>query len=448
VVSLGPAAQRTRRTAELSELATTGIDPMDGYFTSYLPKLILAVVVPLAALVQITVADPVSGAMMSVALVATEIGLRLAYGHPGLRTGLLVLVLAPEAYLPLRALGAQFHATADGLAAADEVFAVLESETPAPMITARSGGEPRAITVTNVTVRHEGRAEPARSARATSTRSFAWRAEVLSPKIRLVDSVTDPGPWVRALRGSQDRLAGIVAGLDADALIAQSYDSEWSIADVLSHLGSGAEIFLLNLEAGLTGSEPPAMEDYQAIWDKWNALDPDEQAERSIAVNGSLVARVEGLSAEQAEAFRVAMFGRTLDLAGLLRLRLSEHAVHTWDIAVALDPSARVSQDAVALLIDGVAQMMPWMGKKADAPQVIAVATTEPDRAFVLDTGGVTMSPPDTGPAASPTGSLELTAEALLRLVYGRIGESAAESGAVRASNVDLADLRAVFPGF
>jgi uncharacterized protein (TIGR03083 family) len=264
----------------------------------------------------------------------------------------------------------------------------------------------------------------------------------------LVDSVTDPGPWVRALRGSHDRLAGIVAGLDADALVAQSFDSEWSIADVLSHLGSGAEIFLLNLEAGLAGSKPPALEDYQAIWDKWNALDPDEQAARSIAMNGSLVARVEGLSAEQAAAFRAEMFGRTLDLPGLLRLRLSEHAMHTWDVAVVLDPSARVSQDAVELLIDGVATMMPWMGKKAADPQVIAVATTSPDRAFVLDTGGVTMSPPDAGPAARPAGSLELTAEALLRLVYGRIGQSAGESGEVRASNVDLADLRAVFPGF
>ena len=66
-------------------------------------------------------------ATMSVALVATEIGLRLAYGHLDLRAGLFVLILAPEAYLPLRNLGTQFHAAADGLAAAGEVFAVLET---------------------------------------------------------------------------------------------------------------------------------------------------------------------------------------------------------------------------------------------------------------------------------------------------------------------------------
>jgi uncharacterized protein (TIGR03083 family) len=261
-----------------------------------------------------------------------------------------------------------------------------------------------------------------------------------------VDSATDPGPWIRALRASHDRLTAIVNPLDADQLRARSYDSEWSIAQVLSHLGSGAEIFLLNLNSGLAGGDPPSRQDYEAIWDVWNELPPDEQAARGVAVNGSLVGRVESLSDAEAAAFRVAMFGRTMDLAGLLRMRLSEHAVHTWDVAVALDPSARVSPDAVNLLIDGMGQMMPYMGKKAASPQVIAVTTTDPERAFTLDTGGVTL----TAAAADtpPSGSLDLTAETLLRLVYGRVGESAAASGEIRASNVDLAGLRAVFPGF
>ena len=69
-------------------------------------------------------------ATLSVALIAVSIGLRLVNGHLDLRTGLLVLILAPEAYLPLRAVGAQFHASADGLAAADEAFAVLEEPAP------------------------------------------------------------------------------------------------------------------------------------------------------------------------------------------------------------------------------------------------------------------------------------------------------------------------------
>jgi ATP-binding cassette subfamily C protein CydCD len=65
-------------------------------------------------------------ATVSVALVAVAIGLRLIAGHLDLRTALFVLVLAPEAYLPLRQLGANYHASAEGVAAAKQVFAVLE----------------------------------------------------------------------------------------------------------------------------------------------------------------------------------------------------------------------------------------------------------------------------------------------------------------------------------
>ncbi len=65
-------------------------------------------------------------ATISVALVAVAIGLRLMGGDMSLRAGLFALVLAPEAYLPLRQLGANYHASAEGVAAAEQVFAVLE----------------------------------------------------------------------------------------------------------------------------------------------------------------------------------------------------------------------------------------------------------------------------------------------------------------------------------
>ncbi|NMH97682.1 thiol reductant ABC exporter subunit CydD [Pseudonocardia acidicola] len=65
-------------------------------------------------------------ATLAVALVAVEIGLRLLYGQLDLETALLVLILAPEAYLPLREVGARFHASMEGIAAAEQVFAVLD----------------------------------------------------------------------------------------------------------------------------------------------------------------------------------------------------------------------------------------------------------------------------------------------------------------------------------
>ncbi|WP_329000924.1 thiol reductant ABC exporter subunit CydD [Kribbella sp. NBC_00709] len=71
-------------------------------------------------------------ATLSVALVAVSVGLRLVDGRLDLKTALLVLILAPEAYLPLRLLGTHYHASAEGLAAADELFEVIEQTTPEP----------------------------------------------------------------------------------------------------------------------------------------------------------------------------------------------------------------------------------------------------------------------------------------------------------------------------
>ena len=62
-------------------------------------------------------------ATLSVALVAVPVGLRLLHGGVTLQVALLVLLLAPEAYLPLRAAGAQFHASAEGLAVLEAVAA-------------------------------------------------------------------------------------------------------------------------------------------------------------------------------------------------------------------------------------------------------------------------------------------------------------------------------------
>jgi ATP-binding cassette, subfamily C, bacterial CydCD len=221
VAGLGVSSSRQERSGELAVLATRGIDALDGYFSLYLPQLLLAMIVPLVVLATVAGEDWVSAAIIaatlpliplfmalvgattrermdrqlrtlqrlaghfldvvgglptlkvfgrakaqatsirevseryrdsalstlritflsslilelvatfSVALVAVAIGLRLIGGDLGLRTALFALVLAPEAYLPLRQLGANYHAGAEGMAAAEQVFAVLSrSETP------------------------------------------------------------------------------------------------------------------------------------------------------------------------------------------------------------------------------------------------------------------------------------------------------------------------------
>jgi thiol reductant ABC exporter CydD subunit len=101
-------------------------------------------------------------ATISVALVAVAVGLRLLAGDLSFRTALFVLVLAPEAYVPLRQLGANYHASAEGVAAAEQVFAVLDTPLP-PAGTCTDIPDPAlaGISVDELSVEYQGRERPA-----------------------------------------------------------------------------------------------------------------------------------------------------------------------------------------------------------------------------------------------------------------------------------------------
>jgi uncharacterized protein (TIGR03083 family) len=247
-----------------------------------------------------------------------------------------------------------------------------------------------------------------------------------------------------ALRRSHDHLAQLVGPLDAQGVRAPSYDSDWSIAQVLSHLGSQAEIFTLLLDAGLTGADAPGPESFPPIWDAWNARSPEAQVADSLAANEAFLARLESLDVAQSDAFRLAAFGMDLDLAMLLRMRLSEQAVHTWDVDVALDPGAVVAPYAVELLIDGLGVMVARAGKPTEGSITLKVSTTGPERTLALVTDGVVLEPWSERDAA---GELRLSAEELLRLVYGRLDASHAATVQLDAPGVTLDDVRAIFPG-
>jgi ATP-binding cassette subfamily C protein CydD len=94
---------------------------------------------------------------LSVALVAVGIGLRLVYSDLDLQTGLAVLVMAPEVYLPLRMVGVHYHASVDGLAAASEAFALLDRKPPAPGIVPAPDLRAVRIRLSGVDVVHAGR---------------------------------------------------------------------------------------------------------------------------------------------------------------------------------------------------------------------------------------------------------------------------------------------------
>jgi uncharacterized protein (TIGR03083 family) len=226
---------------------------------------------------------------------------------------------------------------------------------------------------------------------------------------------------------------------------APSYASEWSIAQVLSHLGSQAEIFGLLLDAGLTGSDAPPQDAFPPIWEAWNARSPEAQAADSVAVNEAFVRRLESVDPARRDAFRLAAFGMDLDFTTFLRLRLAEHAVHCWDIDVALDDSATVVPEAVELLVDVLPDLVARAGKPTEASFVVQVSTTDPERRYALVTDGVRLEP---WSERDVDGVFQLSAEELVRLVYGRLDAAHAATARLESAALSFDDLRAIFPGF
>src|SRR5215472_10127173 len=110
---------------------------------------------------------------------------------------------------------------------------------------------------------------------------------------------TRPGPWIQALRHSHEMLQAMAGPLDARQLERRSYASQWSIAQVLSHLGSQAEIFSLILDAGLAGQDPPGQDAFPPIWASWNAKSPADQAADALQADQAVTVRLESLDDAQ-----------------------------------------------------------------------------------------------------------------------------------------------------
>jgi uncharacterized protein (TIGR03083 family) len=266
----------------------------------------------------------------------------------------------------------------------------------------------------------------------------------------------DARTWIATLRESYDDLNSLVQPLTPDEVRGQSYCTDWSVAQVLSHLGSGADIALLMLPGALGEAEPVGREAFPAVWDVWNAKSPDEQAADGLAADEKHVQTLEALTDEQLAAIDMDFFGMMrLDAAGMVRMRLSEHVMHTWDVAVMADRAATVQADAVEMLINSVPRFLARRAKPLDEPFSARITTTNPDRDYLLTSDGesVTMTdwPGEGGAAGDAEGSdvphVRMPAEALLRLAYGRLDPDHTPSS-VSGDADALNKLRAIFPGF
>jgi uncharacterized protein (TIGR03083 family) len=250
------------------------------------------------------------------------------------------------------------------------------------------------------------------------------------------------------LRRCHDELAARVRGLGEAGLTRQSYCADWSVAQVLSHLGSGAEIALAQFQAARAGAALLGPDDFRAVWARWDALPPRQQAAAFAESVPRLHEALGALDDAERRELRPYFHAGPVDLPAFLAFRLVEQALHAWDVHVAFEPATAVDPEAVGLL----AELLPFGASMADAkvlgalaPARLAVATTDPARQFVLDLGArARLCPADDGQVS---GLLRLPAEALARLITGRLDPAHTPAGTVAEGRPSLEELRPLYPG-
>lgn len=255
---------------------------------------------------------------------------------------------------------------------------------------------------------------------------------------------------IDALNSGYRELVALLDTLSPEQLRQTSGAAEWTVAQVLSHLGSGSEIGLAGLDATLEGTGPKGQEFNQSVWARWDAMTPDEQAAGFRAANRKLLDRLDELDEATRESVRfdLGFLPQPVDLATAYGLRLNEFALHSWDVRVAFDPQATLAPESVELLLEFIGMLFGFLGKpqNIDGPARLAVRLTDPDRSFglVLDESATVTDVP-----ADPDGTLTAPAEFWLRLITGRHApEHTPASVTLTGDKVSLDDLRKVFPGF
>jgi uncharacterized protein (TIGR03083 family) len=244
---------------------------------------------------------------------------------------------------------------------------------------------------------------------------------------------------VGTLRSSVARLHGLAVGMSEPALTQQAYPTEWTVADVLSHIGSGAVIMQRRLEDALAGNDTP--DDFApGVWDTWNAKGPVAKRDDALAADAALLDRIDAVTDDERAGFSFSMGPMTFGFEQFVATRLNEHAIHTWDIEVVGDPTATIPATAAELVIDNLDLIARFTAKPTGEAQTISVRTSGPERTFTIDLvpESVTFSP------SAANADVELPAEAFARLVYGRLDPDRTPPG---AESPEIKVLRRVFPG-
>lgn len=257
-----------------------------------------------------------------------------------------------------------------------------------------------------------------------------------------------------ALRQEYDLLNSSLGALRPERWLGPSMSAEWPVQKVVSHLGSGAEITQRTLQENLDQAAPLTPEARQAIWDHFDSLAPAPLYEAFRDRNDAHLGYLEGLQGERRQA-GVRFFAGTAPVGEFSQFRLSELALHSWDIRAALDPTARLLPGTARTLLP---HGLETLTRRAKAPvrtelagTVYGFTVSGPRReSFALRVEPDTITV-DEGVAARAEASLELPTEAFIRLYAGRLPLEAAEADGevvIQGDRAAALRLNALFAGF
>jgi uncharacterized protein (TIGR03083 family) len=254
---------------------------------------------------------------------------------------------------------------------------------------------------------------------------------------------------IASLRAEHSALATSSARLTDAELVAPSGATAWAVADVLSHLGSGAVITGAGLQVALGSRD--ALEDgfNQSVWDTWNAMNPAEQRAGFLERDEELVAAFEALDKQQRDSLRLQVGFRPepVSVAMFAGMRLNEVAHHSWDVRVARDSAAGLLPDTASVLAEQfsteLAFLLGFIGKADQVADPVRLEIAGSGYQLTIDES-VSLAKPSGDVTAYFTGPLE----AVIRMIAGRLGPTHTPGEVAVTGSVTLDELRKVFPGY
>jgi hypothetical protein len=208
--------------------------------------------------------------------------------------------------------------------------------------------------------------------------------------------------------------------------------------------------------------------EFEPLWERWNSKSPEDQAADALVADKALLDQIGALDDKERQHWHLSMFGGDQTLTDLLRMRLGEHAVHTWDVVVAGEPDSTLAADATELLVDTLDPLVARAGRTSGEALRVNIETDRPVRRFLLvadgenaalrSLGNVMSDPTEPTEPTEPSEpsdaddmddtdpTVTLPAEALIRLVYGRLDP--AHTPKLEGDTSVIEALRRTFPGF